>query len=96
MQAMIEQLIAALDQTDGDPDVEPNGDETEDSEALQEQIDARGRWYGYRLASGDVEDDEYDYADEPRVPEGVGASFAFGSTMPDAARVRDMERLRVA
>jgi hypothetical protein len=95
VEAMIEQLIAALDETDGDADIEPNGDEQEDSEALQHLIDHRGRFYGF-LAIGDGEEDEHDYLGQPHVPEGEGAALRFGSFSPDAAWIREANRTRVA
>lgn len=66
VEAIIERMIEALDRVDGDPDLELNGDEQEDSEALQHCIDERGRFYGYHLAPGDVDDDEEEVPLHPK------------------------------
>lgn len=51
-------LVGILDEVDGDPDREPNGDESEDSENGMSAVDQFGNSAGILIIPGSDEDDE--------------------------------------
>jgi len=79
----IDTLIDLLDAIDRDPDLEPTGDEIEDSEALQPGVTAYGRLLdNVPLRLGMHEDDELPGTPESEFDERVAATVAGTTANP--------------